>query len=302
MAFASVRGRGRRSRPWPGIVNRIRFLVQRSGPSLRSAGAPAAGGPPHQPLPGRDLGQDGGSSGAHRSRSARPASGNSPVRATAPRHQSLDSGVVQQWHAACLNVGQSPAPPASGGKEATMRIAVVTVLIGLLFALSVGAQQPAEKLGTVNFPTSCNAAAQAEFTRAVALLHSFWFSYAIKGFEAAAQADPSCGIAYWGAAVARMGNPLAGAPPAKDLELGATTVARAKSVGAKTQRELDYIGAIETFYKDSDKVDHRTRAQNYEKAMEALAARYPQDKEAAIFYALALNMTLNPNDKTYANQ
>jgi hypothetical protein len=79
-------------------------------------------------------------------------------------------------------------------------------------------------------------------------------------------------------------------------------VAKGKSVGAKTQRELDYLAAIETFYKDYDKVDHRTRAQNYEKAMEALAARYPQDREAAIFYALALNATLNPNDKTYANQ
>jgi tetratricopeptide (TPR) repeat protein len=73
-------------------------------------------------------------------------------------------------------------------------------------------------------------------------------------------------------------------------------------MGAKTQRELDYIAAIEVFYKDHDKVDHRTRAVAYEKAMEALAARYPQDREAAIFYALALNITLNPNDKTYANQ
>src|SRR5262245_20671152 len=181
-----------------------------------------------------------------------------------------------------------------------MRTGVIAALLGLLFPLAAGAHD--EKLGTVNFPTTCSPAAQKEFNRAVAMLHSFWFVYSIKGFEAAAQADPSCGIAYWGAAVARMGNPLAGAPPAKDLELGTATVARAKSVGAKTQRELDYIGAIETFYKDSDKVDHRTRAQNYEKAMEALAARYPQDKEAAIFYALALNMTLNPNDKTYANQ
>jgi len=183
-----------------------------------------------------------------------------------------------------------------------MRLPAIAVLIGFALAGSVEAAQPPEKLGTVNFPTSCNPAAQTEFSRAVALLHSFWFGAAIKGFEAAAQADPSCGIAYWGAAVARLGNPLAGRPPAKDLELGAATVARAKAVGAKTQRELDYIAAIETFYKDSDKVDHRTRAQRYEKAMEALAARYPQDREATIFYALALNVTLNPNDKTYANQ
>ncbi len=181
-----------------------------------------------------------------------------------------------------------------------MRAVLTALVIGLL-SLPSAAQQP-EKLGTVNFPTSCNAAAQAQFVRAVALLHSFWFSYATKGFEAAAQADPTCGIAAWGAAVSWLGNPLAGPPPAKNVELGAATVARAKSMGAKSQRELDYIAAIETFYKDYDKVDHRTRALAYEKAMESLAARYPQDREAAIFYALALNITLNPNDKTYANQ
>jgi len=183
-----------------------------------------------------------------------------------------------------------------------MRVAAIVLMIGLLLATPAAAQQSIEKLGTVNFPTSCTPAAQQEFTRAVALLHSFWFTYAIKGFEAAAQADPACGIAAWGAAVSWMGNPLAGAPPAKNLELGAATAARAKTIGAKTQRELDYIATIEVFYKDSDKVDHRTRSLAYEKAMEALAARYPQDREAAIFYALALNMTLNPNDKTYANQ
>src|SRR5262249_16144491 len=68
------------------------------------------------------------------------------------------------------------------------------------------------------------------------------------------------------------------------------------------QRELDYIAAIEIFYKDYDKVNYHTRAQNYEKAMEALAARYPEDREAAIFYALALNITIDPYDKTYPNQ
>src|SRR5215831_9106741 len=183
-----------------------------------------------------------------------------------------------------------------------MRPTAIVVTLSLLFAVSAGAQQVPEKLGTVNFSTSCNAAAQQEFTRAVALLHSFWFSQAIKGFEAALQADPSCGIAYWGGAVARLGNPLAGPPPVKDLELGAAAVAKGKTVGAGTQRELDYIAAIETFYKDHDKIDHRTRALYYEKAMESLAARYPEDREAAIFYALALNITLNPNDKTYAKQ
>ena len=162
-----------------------------------------------------------------------------------------------------------------------MRLLAIVLLVGLLMAVPGSAQPSSERLGAVNFPTSCSPAAQGEFTRAVALLHSFWFEYAIKGFEGAVRADPSCGIAYWGAAVARMGNPLAGAPPAKDVELGAATVAKGKSVGAKSPRELDYLAAIEVFYKDHDKVDHRTRAKNYEKAMEALAVKYPQDREAA---------------------
>src|SRR5262249_30921185 len=157
-------------------------------------------------------------------------------------------------------VGPVNRPEAASGRRKTMMQTLTTVLlIGLLLVLPASAQPTSEKLGTVNFPTSCNSAAQAEFTRAVAMLHSFWFGHAIKGFEAAIQADASCGIAYWGGAMARMGNPLAGPPPAKDVELGAATVAKGKGIGAKSQRELDYLAAIEVFYKDYDKVDHRTR-------------------------------------------
>jgi tetratricopeptide (TPR) repeat protein len=159
-----------------------------------------------------------------------------------------------------------------------------------------------ERFGKVNFPTTCSPAAHAHFERGLAMLHSFWFGPAIKEFDAAAQADPACGIAHWGAAVAWIGNPLAGPPPESRLKSGAAAVARARAAGARSQRERDYIGAIEAFYRDSDTIDHRTRALAYEKAMEALARRYPQDDEAAIFYALALNITLDPRDKTYANQ
>jgi hypothetical protein len=178
---------------------------------------------------------------------------------------------------------------------------VLVCTFAWLAAGDVGAQAP-ERLGKVNFPTSCAPAAQPHFERAVSLQHSFWFGEAIKAFQAAALADPSCGIAHWGTAVAYLGNPLAGPPTPRGLAEGGAAVTRAKAAGAKSQRELDYIAAIEAFYKDADKVDHRTRALAYEKAMEALAARYPADREASIFYALALNVTLNPADKTYANQ
>jgi hypothetical protein len=179
-------------------------------------------------------------------------------------------------------------------------IVIVSAWLGVSMPRA-GAQAP-ERLGKVNFPTSCNPGVQTQFERAIALQHSFWFGEAIKSFNAVAQADPSCGIAHWGVAVASLGNPLGGAPTPRGLQEGTAAIARAKAAGAKTQREQDYIAAIETYYKDADKVDHKTRALAYEKAMEALAQKYPADREAAIFYALALNITLNPNDKTYANQ
>ncbi len=180
------------------------------------------------------------------------------------------------------------------------------LLVALLLPVSAAVAQvtsaDGDKLGKVSFQTSCTPPAQAHFTRGVAMLHSFWLDAAIKEFTEAAQVDPTCGIAGWGVAMAWMGNPLAAPPSARGLKEGWAAVEKAKTIGSKTQRERDWVAAIEIIYKDADKVDHRTRATAYEKAMEQLSARYPDDREAAVFYALALNMTLNPNDKTYANQ
>jgi tetratricopeptide (TPR) repeat protein len=179
---------------------------------------------------------------------------------------------------------------------------ILALLLPASVALPQGASTDADRLGKVTFPTSCAPDAQQHFTRGVALLHSFWFDAAVKEFETTAQADPGCGIAGWGVAVAWMGNPLAGPPSPRGLRDGWAAVEKAKTIGSKTPRERDWVAAIEIIYKDADKLDHRPRAVAYEKAMEQLSARYPDDREAAVFYALALNMTLNPNDKTYANQ
>jgi len=177
------------------------------------------------------------------------------------------------------------------------------ILVALVaVALVVPALAQTDKLGAVNFQTSCKPPGHTLFIKAVSMLHSFWLDAAVKGFNEAAQEDPACAIAHWGSAVAWLGNPLAGPPSPRGLAEGTAAVQRAKAAGGGTQRERDYIAAIETLYKDADKIDHRTRAQAYAKAMEQLAERYPDDREASIFYALALNMTLNPNDKTYANQ
>ena len=178
------------------------------------------------------------------------------------------------------------------------------VLAGVLTAAPALAQQHGghEKLGQVNFANTCSPAVQADLNRAVALLHSFWWGATIKAFNEVAQKDPSCGIAHWGVAMALLDNPFVWPPSPKALADGAAAVGRARAAGAKSQRELDYIAAIEVFYKDHDKVDHRTRAVAYEKAMEQLSARYPDDREATIFYAIALNATALATDKTYAQQ
>ena len=159
-----------------------------------------------------------------------------------------------------------------------------------------------EKLGHVHFETSCAAAVQKDFDRAVAMLHSFWFPKALATFDEVLKADPACAMAEWGKAMTWWGNPLAGPPIPRGLTEGAAAAQRAKALGAKTPRENAYIAAIGLFYKDAATVDHRTRALAYEQAMEAIVQQYPNDREATIFYALALNVTFLPTDKTYANQ
>ncbi len=159
-----------------------------------------------------------------------------------------------------------------------------------------------EKLGEVNFPVSCNAAAQQEFNRAMALFHSFWFDPAKKSFSRVLQHDPECGMAHWGIAIMSMGNPFAWPPNPNALKAGAAAMAEAQRVGAKSERERDYIGALGAFFKDSETTEHRPRAVAFETATEAVAARYPQDIEAQILYALVLNVTALPTDKSFANQ
>jgi len=159
-----------------------------------------------------------------------------------------------------------------------------------------------EQLGQVQFAVSCRESVHPEFNRAVALLHSFWFDASAQAFEAVAQQDPSCAMAHWGVAMTWLGNPYTWPPNPKALQEGLGAVEKAKASGGKTPREQAYIAAVEAFYKDAATVEHRTRALAYERAMERLHRSYPNDREAAIFYALALNATAVPTDKTYANQ
>ncbi len=156
-------------------------------------------------------------------------------------------------------------------------------------------------VGHIHFPVSCTPDAQMTFERGVALLHSFWYDEAEKAFSRVITIDPACAMGYWGTAMS-LYHPVWFPPTAADLRKGMAAVEKANSIGAKTQRERDYIAAIGVFYKDTDKVPHRERALSWRNAMQRLSARYPGDPEAAIFFALALIATAPPSDKTYANQ
>ncbi len=163
------------------------------------------------------------------------------------------------------------------------------------------AQTADQKLGKVHFETSCAPEAAVAFDQGMLYQHSFWYRASQREFNNVLKIDPGCGIAYWGIALSLLWNPHT-APPVKNLAEGAAALAKGKEVGANTERERDYIAALSAMYADYQTVDHRTRVLNYMQAMERLAAKYPDDDEAQIDYAISLNVGASPTDKTYANQ
>lgn len=178
-------------------------------------------------------------------------------------------------------------------------------IITFFCAPSATAQEKAasrENYGSVSFPVSCGSETQQQFNRAVAMLHSFGYPTPVKAFTEITQKDPNCAMAYWGLAMSQRINPLVGPPDAKAIQTSLEAIEKAKAVGAKSERERAYIAAIEQYYKDADKVSSAARALAYEKAMEQVYVRYPEDREAAVFYALALNEAADPSDNTYSKQ
>jgi len=180
-------------------------------------------------------------------------------------------------------------------------IALTCVSASSLHA-QAAARAGGERLGKVHFETSCAPSVGEQFDHAMALLHSFEFPDAIAGFKRVLAADPSCGIAQWGIAISTWGNPFGGLRAPKILQDGLAAAETAQKIGAKTEREREYIAAVLLLYKDADALDHRARTLAYEHAMEQLHTRHPTDLEAAAFYALSIDQTAPPTDKTYANQ
>jgi tetratricopeptide (TPR) repeat protein len=162
--------------------------------------------------------------------------------------------------------------------------------------------QPNDGLGKLSFPTSCDPKVQAEFERGVAMIHSYWFLLARRTFEGVLKQDPDCAIAYWGIAIDLLNNVFVAPPPRADADAAWAALEKAREIGAKTQRERDWIEALSAYYRDHDKTPVNARLAAYNKAMEQLVQRYPDDYEAQVFYALTLQASAPPGDTSYANQ
>ena len=179
---------------------------------------------------------------------------------------------------------------------------VIVAGLGLSGPQALVAQDDVDQqLGSVHFQTSCNDVAQRRFDRGMRYQHSYWYLNAKEIFEEAIKADPTCGMAYWGIALTYMDNPH-NAIPKPNLAPGLAAIMKAKQIGAPTERERDYIDALMVMYADYDNIPHAQRMRMLRDAQARVAAKYPDDDEAQIAYAITLNTSADLNDKTYAQQ
>jgi tetratricopeptide (TPR) repeat protein len=189
------------------------------------------------------------------------------------------------------------------------RVPVVVLLSALLMAPGVGLAQTDDHsrhagsasggVGTVSFETSCAPAVKEPFNHAVAELHSFWFPEARAGFEKVLQTDPACAMAYWGIALTHWGNPFAGLRMPQAIAAGKAAIDKGQSTGSPTPREKGYIDAVAGLFSSADPGTQRARVLAYEKATAAVAEQNPGDTEARIFWALAIDQTALPTDKSF---
>jgi tetratricopeptide (TPR) repeat protein len=163
------------------------------------------------------------------------------------------------------------------------------------------ASDESDRMGTVHFDTSCRPEVRDRFNLAVATLHSFGYWKSAQLFADVLSTDPSCSMAEWGIAMSHY-RQVWDPPTKNDLRIGLEAAQAGLSMRPKTQRERDYLGAIQNFYQNAGSESHSIRSKRYETAMESLHSRHPQDSEAAIFYALSLIANASPKDKTYADQ
>src|SRR6185503_5215431 len=193
-------------------------------------------------------------------------------------------------------------------KERTMKRQLLTAALAALFSAGAFAHDDDAKpganqqLGKVNFASSCSQKTQQKVQRGVAMLHSFWWPAGENAFQEIAAEDPSCAaIAAWGFASILMYNPFVGIVPPKDVERAQAAITKGRQTGAKTEREKDDLEAVAAYWEDYANRNERQRALARAAAYEKLAAKYPKDDEAQIFYAMYLIGTQQASDQTYSS-
>ena len=182
------------------------------------------------------------------------------------------------------------------------RRSIAFTLLAAAISVSPSATAQHHELGKVSFPTSCNAAVQADFETGVAMLHSYWFNYAGKQFRAVLEKDPGCAMAFWGIALDLLGNTLSSPPSAQNARAAWDLLEKARSVAVKTERERLWLDAIRAYFRNHDTAPVEQRLTAYNDAMQRLAERFPEDFEAQVYYALTLQASAPKSDMNYANQ
>jgi tetratricopeptide (TPR) repeat protein len=204
-----------------------------------------------------------------------------------------------------IRVRRQAAESLSRKRKHMTKYVFLLSLASLLFSCPLLAQEEhhhtesLERIGKVSFPITCNQEVQKEFERGLALLHSFWYEEAQKSFKEVLDQDPHCAIAYWGQAMS-IYRPLWNRPTASDLQSGKKLIQTAQTIDGNSQRERDYIDSLAVFYVDGNR-DYQKRSADYCHLMHRLFTRYPEDREAAVFYALSLLGSQPDNDSKLEN-
>src|SRR4051794_33362563 len=202
-------------------------------------------------------------------------------------------------------VGRRKPKRATSGRTPCVAVLALTALIMAALAGPAcadhkhGATGEPATFGTIDFANSCTHAVQAEFRNAVAMLHSF--AAEARQFADVARHDPSCAIAWWGAAMAARGNPLLGELDRDALKIGRQYLARARNPKT-TPRERGFLAAMEIYYREYPEGGQLARRRAYEAAMERLFRDYPDDDEAAAFYGPAAGEAVDLTSRSYDQQ
>ena len=171
-------------------------------------------------------------------------------------------------------------------------IALSALILGAVWEFATWYLAQDERLGVLNFPTSCDWQSQRQFNVATSLLHLFQFADAEEVYGAIVKREPDCAIAYWGIAMSRLQNPLYATPTPGDVTVAQQAIMDAERARHTSPRERAYIAAARVLFAPGAGFDWPSRSVAYARAMEQVARGFPQDREATIFYALALNFSV----------